>query len=243
MSTTPVSDKIAPGKAARAAQGKSTQTHLRIGEIHDNVLVLKNGGLRAVLKATSINFNLKSEEEQNSIISGYQNFLNSSNFRSKSSCAQKLDIDDYIDSVRKLGDKQANKLLQEQTYEYADYIQKLVEYADIMAKEFYVIVPMDPLRSSGQSRIQGFLERLKPKDNAGNVKKRHAEFEELNKLLTQRVNTVEGGLNACGLQITQASTVEIINLFYQSYNPISSRSVKFKDSENNNLQANGDLRF
>src|SRR3989338_9424967 len=133
-------DFIAPGKQNRAQVLNSTQTHLRIAEIRDNVLILKNGGMRAVLRSSSINFNLKSEEEQNAIIYSYQGFLNSLEFpiqilvRSK-----KLDIDDYIEQVKKLGDKQENKLLQEQTYEYAQYIKRLVEYAEIMEKEFYVI--------------------------------------------------------------------------------------------------------
>ncbi len=225
-------------------KAKSTQTHLRIGEIRDNVLVLKNGGLRAILKTTSINFNLKSEQEQNSIIQGYQNFLNSLEFpiqilvRSK-----KLDIDDYIKSVRSLGDTQQNKLLQEQTFEYADYIQKLVEFADIMAKEFYVIVPYDPIRTSNAGRLQSFLQRLKPKDSAADIKKRHQEFEELNKTLGQRVNIVESGLISCGLQIEQATTAEIISLFYQSYNPISSRTAKFKDSDQSTIRKDGEMRF
>lgn len=233
-----------PGKDKRKNAAQSTQTHLRIGEIRDNVLVLKNGGLRAILKTTSINFNLKSEAEQNSIIQAYQNFLNSLEFpiqivvRSK-----KLDIDDYINSVRTIGDNQANKLLQEQTYEYADYIQKLVEFADIMAKEFYVVIPHDPLRTKGVSRIQNFLQHLKPKDTVGDIKKRHQEFEELNKILSQRVNVVESGLEACGLQVKQATTSEIISLFYQSFNPISSRTSKIKNLDETTIRQDNEPKF
>jgi hypothetical protein len=90
-----------------------------------------------------VNFNLKSEDEQKSIISAYQGFLNLLDFpiqiyiRSK-----KIDIDNYVESVDKLAEKQENQLLQNQTYEYTAYVRKLVEYANIMEKQFYVIVPV-----------------------------------------------------------------------------------------------------
>lgn len=223
-------DLIAPGKKKRSNKKASTQTNLRIGEIRDNILVLKNGGQRAVLKVSSINFNLKSEQEQNSIIAGYQGFLNSLEFpiqivvRSK-----KLDIDDYIEQVRRLGDKQQNKLLQEQTYEYSEYIKKLVEYADIMEKEFYVVVPYNPARSQGHSVIQSFFQRLSPKDSYGDTKKRHEEFNNLKKNLAQRVNIAKSGLENCGLKVRELNTQEIIELFYSAYNPKLSRTQKIKD--------------
>lgn len=236
-------ETVQDGKKNRQATSKSTQTYLRIAEIRDNVVTLKNGGLRAVLKTSSINFNLKSEQEQNAIIQAYQSFLNSLEFpvqilvRSK-----KLDIDDYIDSVRDIGDKQQNKLLQEQTYEYADYIQKLIEYADIMAKEFYVVVPYDPARAQSVSKIQSFFRRLAPKDSAGEIKRRHEEFDDLNKNLTQRINIVSSGLEACGLEVNQASTPEIIELFYNSYNPISARNAKIKDLQETDIDEDNELK-
>ena len=122
--TNPIKDTV----KARPAQQKSaaTQRFLPIAEIHNDTVVLKNGGLRAVLQTSSINFNLKSEEEQNSLIYGYQSFLNSLEFpvqiliRSK-----KLDIDDYLESLEETKNKQENPLLKEQTAEYQEYIEKL----------------------------------------------------------------------------------------------------------------------
>jgi len=222
---------VATGKKNREAVMNGTQTHIRIGEIRDDVLVLKNGGMRAVLKTSSINFNLKSETEQNSIIYGYQGFLNSLEFpiqiviRSK-----KLDIDNYISQVRTLGDKQKNPLLQEQTYEYAEYIKKLIDYADIMDKEFYVIVPYDPGRSQNNPQsVQGFFQRLAPKDTYVEIKKRQEEFDRLKKALSQRVSTVRSGLENCSLKVEQLKTSELIELFYNVYNPLTSRTAKLKD--------------
>ncbi|MBD3341883.1 MAG: hypothetical protein GF353_22450 [Candidatus Lokiarchaeota archaeon] len=226
-------DFIAPGKKNRAKSTTSTQTHLRIGEIHDNTLVLKNGGIRAVLKTTSINFNLKSEQEQEAIIRSYQGFLNSLEFPIQILIkSKKLDIDDYIEQVRKLGDAQENKLLQEQTYEYAQYVKRLVEYADIMEKEFYVVVPYDPGRAHSTNAIQSFFQRLSPKDTYADIKKRHAEFENLKKNLNQRINIVKAGLENCGLQTKRLNTQGLIELFYNCYNPVISRSAKVKEVEN-----------
>ncbi len=219
-----------PGKKNRANKMLGTQTHLRFSEIRDDVLVLKSGGIRAILKTTSINFNLKSEQEQKSIIFGYQGFLNSLEFpiqiliRSK-----KLDIDDYIDQVRELGDKQQNPLLQEQTYEYAEYVRKLVEYADIMEKNFYVVVPYDPGRSQGAGFFQGFFQKLAPKDSYLEIKGRHAEFNHLKKGLAQRINVVKSGLENCGLKVEELNTQQLIELFYNTFNPKISRSAKLKD--------------
>ncbi len=231
-------DFISPGQKNRTAQaGASTQTHLRIGEIRDGVLILKNGGVRAVLETSSINFNLKSEDEQNAIIYSYQGFLNSLEFpiqiliRSK-----KLDIDNYIDQVYELSDKQENKLLQEQTVEYAQYIKRLVEYSDIMEKKFFVIVPYDPPRTQSAGKLQSFFQRLSPKDSYSDIKRRRAEFNELKKSLFQRVNIVQSGLEGCGLSVKSLDTLELINLFYESYNPKTSREQKLKDLENTSIE-------
>lgn len=229
-------DFISPGKNNRDQQANSTQAHLRIGEIREGVVVLKNGGIRGVLKTSSINFNLKSEQEQNAIIYSYQSFLNSLEFpiqiliRSK-----KLDIDDYIEGVKKLGEKQENKLLQQQTVEYAEYVKRLVEYADIMAKEFYVIVPFDPGRAQNPEstkRFYSFFQHLSPKDSYSDIKQRRSEFNNLKKGLLQRINVIQSGLENCGLKVEQLDTPGLIELFYESYNPLTSRNQKLKDLEN-----------
>lgn len=234
-----ITDMFSPGKKKRENPQNSTQTHLRFGEIRENVVILKNGGLRSILKTSSINFNLKSEQEQNAIISSYQGFLNSLEFpiqivvRSK-----KLDLDDYIDQIKELGHKQKNGLLQEQTLEYAQYIEKLIEYADIMDKEFYVVVPYDAENPKSQSNIfQGFFQRISPKDSYGDVEKRRKNFPEHKKALIQRVNVVKTGLENCGLKVDELNTKEIISLFYNVYNPVTSRSQKFKEFDKSNIES------
>lgn len=207
----------------------STQIYLKVSEIRDDVAVLKNGGLRMVLKTSSINLNLKSEEEQNAVIYSYQNFLNSLEFpiqiviRSK-----KLDLEHYIEKLKKMGVKQPNPLLQKQTFEYIEYISRLVEYADIMEKQFYVIIPQDPIGEERRSFLKSFFEMISPGDSVGKIKQRHSQFAELKKRISQRMNTVRSGLESCGLRVEPLTTQELIELFYETYNPLTSRSQRFE---------------
>lgn len=208
----------------------STQLYMNIAEIKDNVVVLKNGGLRAILQTSSVNFNLKSEEEQNAIIYAYQNFLNSLDFPIQIIIrSRKLDIDKYLDNVRSAGDKQSNPLLRQQTKEYCEYIQKLIEYADIMEKNFYVIVPYDPYRTQDLNAFAKFLQRISASDSIDAIRHRHKEFEELVKHLNDRVNTVKAGLDGCNLRVVQLTTPQLIELFYQIYNPITAYNEKWED--------------
>ncbi|MBT6068401.1 hypothetical protein HOG48_01455 [Candidatus Peregrinibacteria bacterium] len=224
-------------KTAKKPGIASTQQHMQIAEIRDNVMVLKNGGLRTILKTSSINFNLKSEAEQNAIIYSYQNFLNTIEFpvqilvRSK-----KLEIDEYVEKVRGFGEKQQNPLLKKQTFEYAEYIQKLVEYADIMEKEFYVVVPYNPPRAEKNNIVSQFLNSMRSKDSVIDIKKRHTEFEQLKKGLNQRVNVVRTGLEQCGLRVDELTTHEMIELFYKIYNPGISQEEKIDSLQDMDIE-------
>lgn len=217
-------------------KASATQRFLPIAEIHDNTVVLKNGGLRAILQTTSVNFNLKSEDEQNSLIYGYQQFLNSLEFpiqilvRSK-----KLDIDNYLASLDEVKEKQENPLLKSQTAEYQEYVEKLVEYADIMEKKFYVIVPIDGFSGTKIGFIDRFLAHIRPDDTISQFRSRQRSFKNLRKKLTQRVNQVEQSLMALNLRTHELNTKELIELFYQSYNPITSRNEKAEHLEKENI--------
>lgn len=220
----------------------STQTYLRISEIREDTIVLKNGGLRSILKVSSINFNLKSEDEQNAIIYSYQGFLNTLDdpiqivIRSK-----KLDIDNYLDDLREKSTKQTNALLQKQTIEYVEYIQKLVEFADIMSKDFYVIVPQNPFRAKDQNFLEKFFGFINSKDSFAQIKQRRDEFDELKKKLAQRVNSVKVGLENCNLQVEELNTKDLIQLFYEINNPVASRYQKGEKWDQSNIKTDDEL--
>lgn len=229
-------------KNAKKNIASSTQMHLSIAEIRDNLIILKNGGIRAIVKTTSVNIHLKSEQEQNSIIYGYQNFLNSLEFpiqivvRSK-----KLDLDNYLDVLQEKADHQEHRLLKEQTLDYMDYIKRLIEYADIMQKEFYVVIPYDPPRAKKPTMVQKFMAFMSPKDNITELRQRHREFESLKKGLNQRLNVVKSGLQNVGLKVDELTTPELVTLFYECYNPRTSRLQKIHKNDELDLQLDEDL--
>ncbi len=224
-------------KQRKTLQAAAAQKYLPIAEIKNNTIVLKNGGLRGVIQTSSVNFNLKSEDEQNSLIYAYQNFLNTLEFpvqiliRSK-----KLDIDNYIENLRKISENQTQQLLQRQTEEYIEYISKLIEYADIMEKKFYVIVPADIDAGPKLGFFEKFWEHLHPQDTLAKMISRQRDFQTRRKTLTQRVNTVKQGLENCNLRVTELTTQELIELMYQVYNPITSREQKLTNVKETNIE-------
>ena len=128
----------------RPSKDASTQRYLPFSEIRDNVILMKDGSARMALKVHAMNFNLKSTEEQDAILISYQRFLNSLNFPIQIIIRSlKVDIESYINRLKNLALKQQNSLLQEQTYKYIDFLMNLVDLAQIMKKEFYIIVPFD----------------------------------------------------------------------------------------------------
>ncbi len=128
----------------KPSKDSSTQRYLPFSEIRDNIILMKDGSSRMILKINALNFNLKSTEEQDAIIISYQRFLNSLNFPIQIVIRSlKVDIEAYINRLKNIALKQQNALLQEQTYKYVDFLTNLIDLAQIMKKEFYIIVPFD----------------------------------------------------------------------------------------------------
>lgn len=216
-------------KNAKKNKMLSTQRYLEIAGVHDDTLILRNGGIRAVLEVSSVNFNLKSEEEQDSIIYAYQRYLNALNFPTQILIrSRKLDIDHYLEDLKEKERKQPNPLLKNQMGEYIEYVQKLVEYADIMEKRFFVVVPENPPRAEKKSAWASFLSKISPEDTITGVIARKKEFKDLKRSLDEKVNVVKTGLENCGLNVTQLNTEKIIELYYQCYNPQLSRTEKLE---------------
>lgn len=215
----------------------STQRFLPIAEIRNDTVLLKNGGLRAVLAVEALNFNLKSETEQQGIIAGYGGFVNTLTFPLQILVrSSKTNIDDYLVKVRDIGNKHTNELLKQQTLGYANFMQKLVEVADIMQKRFYVIVPLD--RSVRKKTVmEQFFDWLHPDDNSGKAGARNKDFAAAAKQLTERVEVVASGLNNIGLHPKRMNTRELVELFYQIYNPKTAQTQRFpKDMEQANVE-------
>lgn len=214
-----------PGTAA------STQRFLPVAEIRTDTILLKNGGMRAVLAVEAMNFNLKSETEQQGIIAGYGSFVNTLNFPLQIVVrSSRTNIDDYLDNVRSIGEKHQNELLKNQTLSYVAFMQKLLEVADIMQKRFYVVIPLD--RSvRHKTAIEQFFDWLHPDDNHGKATQRHKDFAVGARQLQERVDLINAGLNSIGLHTKRLNTRDLIELLYQIYNPKTSQVEKLPKDE------------
>lgn len=200
----------------------STQKYLPFKSFKDSVLVMKDGSFRAVLMVNSINFNLKSQIEQESILNSYKGFLNSITFPIQIVLQSRiLDLDDYLTKLETIYKTQSNELLQLQTKEYTLFIKDLIGLANIMSKTFYVVVTYNPHIQISQ----GFFARLfskKPMTAKGRFKE--AKDEVLN-----RTQLVANGLSPIGLDSILLNTEELIDLFYTTYNPDIARRQKLFD--------------
>jgi hypothetical protein len=206
----------------------STQRYLPIAEIREDTLLLKNGGIRAVIKVNSLNFNLKSESEQQGIIAGYQSFVNTLIFPLQIVIrSSRLNIDPYLSGLKDRAEKQQSPLLKEQTMDYADFMEKLVDVADIMQKNFYVVVPMDSGTLTKRGVFQRFLEWMNVDDTRSKAMQRSREFKSTSKVLRDRVTVVTSGLENIGITAHRLKSEELVQLFYSIYNPTTSQKQKF----------------
>lgn len=204
---------------ANRVTSKSTQDFVPVSEVRDGVIVLKDKSLRAVLLASSINFALKSEDEQTAFIVQFQNFLNSLDF----SCqifieSRMLDIRPYIATLEVAYKGQMDDLMRIQIREYIEFIKSFTEAANIMTKNFFVIVPYSPsaLSLSGSSSIAS---KFMPGAKQAGAEEANRTFEEQVSQLEQRIAIVQQGLVRCGVRTVQLGTEEAIELLYKLFNP------------------------
>lgn len=210
-------------------RGKQTQQIVRIAELRDGIAILNDGTMRATLMASSINFALKSQEEQDAIIYAYQDFLNSLDFPIQISVSsRKMDITPYLEMVRELRDKQPNELLRLQMNEYVNFVDELVRNSNIMTKTFFVTIPF----SVQQSKKEGFFEKITKgaKNATGYRKMSDNDFEHYRSQIMQRVNQVALGLRSMGLRLVPLQTQELLELYYNTYNPATSRNQRLRNA-------------
>lgn len=194
-----------------------TQKYLNIAEIKDNTVVMKDGTLRAVLLVSSINFALKSEDEQNAVIDSYIRFLNNLSFMIQIVIqSRELNIDNYLQYLKDREKEQTNKLLKIQTADYIEYIKELTSLGKIMNKRFYVIVPYDPLTDKHKGFFSLVSEALRP---ATIIKLKEKTFKNYQEMLDRRIDSVSGGLESMGVAIARLDTQSLIELYYKTYNP------------------------
>jgi hypothetical protein len=205
----------------------STQQYLNIAEIKDNTVVMKDGTLRSVLLVSSINFALKSEDEQNAVIDSYVRFLNNLSFTFQIVIqSRELDIANYLEYMKSKEKEQLNKLLKVQTADYIEYIKELTSLGKIMNKRFYVIIPYDPLTDKHKGFFSLLSEALKP---ATIIKLKDKTFKNYQEMLERRIDSVVGGLESLGVAVVRLDTQSLIELYYKTYNPETSKNQELAD--------------
>jgi type IV secretory pathway VirB4 component len=199
------------------AIAKATQDFVPIKEIRDGVIILKDGSMRAIVMVSSINFALKSTEEQEAVIYQFQNFLNSLDFSVQISIqSRELDIRPYLAQLEERYKAELSDLMKIQIREYIAFIRSFVEQSSIMTKTFFVVIPFSQVLTAKNagSIASNFLNKKKEEKFVNKD-----SFLENRTQLEQRIGVVQGGLIRCGLKSIALGTDEIIELFYKIFNP------------------------
>lgn len=198
------------------ATSPTTQNFVPLRDVRDGIVLMKDGALRAVLIASSLNFALKSTDEQQAILSQFQAFLNTLDFSLQFYVqSRELDIEPYLTKLRALESGQENELMQVQLREYIGFIEQFTRDVDVMTKSFFIVVPYAPTSVNVQSGLRSLLgSGKKPGPEVTD-----ARFEEHRTQLLQRVAVVEQGLARLGVRTLLLGTDEVTELFYGLFNP------------------------
>ncbi|HEX9595120.1 MAG TPA: hypothetical protein VF996_03270 [Candidatus Saccharimonadales bacterium] len=217
-----------PLAAPKNSNPNSTQNSLQIAEIRDGIAIMADGSYRSVVMAQSINFDLMSPQEREAVEYAYQGFINSLYFPVQIFIrSQKIDMRPYLEKLAKLRSNQENMLLGLLMEDYIAYIDALVQQTNIMDKQFYVVVPyfstvdISKPMEAGKKVFSGFFElfKLNKAPGAEVVTINEQDLEKAKQELRNRVQSVVGGLNQMGVQGVPLDTQELIELYYDVYNP------------------------
>ena len=199
-----------------AGPSNASQQFVPVADIRDGVVVLKDGQMCILLLASSINFALKSLEEQQAILSQFQAFLNTLDFSLQIYVqSRRLDIRPYLELLKAREPFQDNDLMRIQLREYIEFIHTFTTEVDIMDKNFFVVIPYNPGSKDIKGGITGLLKTGPKKDTAFDQEK----FAENRSQLEQRVSVVEQGLARVSIRTVPLGTEELIELYYHIFNP------------------------
>jgi len=194
------------------------QRFVEVKEIKQDTAIMKDNSMKAVCICSSINFGLLSQDEQEAIIARFQEFLNSLDFSIQIIVSSRhFDIDIYLDQIKELEKKQTNELLRIQTGEYINFVKSFVDFANIMNKAFYVIIPFRIV----ESREENFITKIKNIITAQkrNIAKFEQEkFNQYKTQLDQRTNHIIQALQGLGIKAVQLDNEQLTELFYEFYN-------------------------
>lgn len=223
-----------PGSDKPVVNPNSTQNNLQIAEVRDGVVIMNDGSFRSVVMVKSINFDLMSVQEREGVEYAYQGFLNSLYFDVQIFIrSQKVDLRPYIEKLDKIRSEHDNMLLALLMDDYIDYIDQLAAQTNIMDKKFYVVVPYFPVTetikpyTSSKNLFDGMFKLFG--NNKTHVVINEQRLEEAKTELRNRVQAVLAGLQQCGIQGLPLDTQELIELYYDTYNPDTATRQQLKN--------------
>ena len=210
------------------------KTVLQIAEIRDGIVIMKDGTFRSVIMVKAINFDLMSQEERESVEFAYQGFLNSLYFPIQIFIhSEKIDIKPYLDMLGKIRSNQDNMLLALLMDDYIEYMFALSQQANIMDKQFYVIVPyspgdeLKPNISSSKNFFTGLVDIFSSKSRQITINE--PALLKAKDELRNRVQALLSGLQQSSIQGIPLDTQELIELYYNTYNPDTSVRQQLRD--------------
>ena len=192
----------------------ATQDFVPLRDIRDNVVILKNGQMCMVLLASSINFALKSTDEQQAILGSFQSFLNTLDFSLQFyTQSRRLNIEPYLNQLLERESQQDNDLMRIQLREYMQFIRTFVTEVDVMSKNFFIVIPYNPVTIDFASSVGAVFGKKR------NVIMEDSKFEENRLQLEQRASLVEQGLTRIGVRTIPLHNEELVELYYHIFNP------------------------
>ena len=200
---------------------QSTQQFVEVQEVREGVIFLKNGSLRQLLMVSGINFDLKSETEQDLMTYAYQNLLNALDFSVQIFIhSRRLNIESYLQKLQERQNQETNELLKTQIAEYLEFIKSFVSNNAIMDKTFFVVVPYDPtvLPKTGK-RVLEFIKKRGAAPAKNQISQSEEDIQRNLQQLKQRVDQVMVGLQQIGVRVVPLSAEETIELIYNLHNP------------------------
>lgn len=209
-------------------QKASILQKIEIADIKDNLVLMKDESVLGVMMVNSVNFALKSTQEQDAIIYNYQQFLNSLDFPLQIMVAiRKFDISDYVEMLSQKRNEQENELIRIQTSEYMDFVKELTQVVNIMSNFFYVIVPF---AQTEEQKVMSMTEKLGKFFKKTDKQIEAQTYEQMKTGLWQRLGYINSGLTACGLKTATLNNEELLELFYRMYNPDTKEKPKLDSS-------------
>lgn len=193
----------------------TTQKHLPIADITNDIVVYKDGGAALVMESTSLNFGLLSEKEQAAVIAAYAALINSLSFSIQVTVrTQRKDISSYINYLDEEAKKITHPLLARLMREYKGFILESVKKKNVLGKRFFVVIYLSPLELGVSKSVQTLTKRseILPYPKSYVIKKAKITLYPRRDHLVRQAGRL-------GIKFRQLSTRELINLYYEVYNP------------------------